>query len=154
MSLYFSVTGPNLRPFISIISCACKLTDQVIIIGHETRIEVLAIHSSASSHLTITIERAFFEKFDVINNNNSNNNSNKVAPVNNNNNTINDTASVLQPHSPTSTTHAPSTSHHEAHKPTSTEVFINKPHPLFVCLPAKALLSTILRQNIAAVQSI
>uniref|UniRef100_A0A0A9ZA84 DNA repair protein rad9 n=1 Tax=Lygus hesperus TaxID=30085 RepID=A0A0A9ZA84_LYGHE len=107
MSLYFSVMGANIRSLVSILSCACKLSDQVILVAHESQLEVLAVHSSASSHLSIIAKRNFFDKYIV--------------------------------------------------QKDKSAVTIDEPGlgaPLFVCLSAKSVMTTLLRQNTASLRAV
>ncbi|AYU77518.1 DNA repair protein Rad9, putative [Leishmania donovani] len=63
MSLQFTVSGPNIRVLLSVLTCVSRLGDAVYIVGLSDGIEISAVSPSRNGHIAVRVHERCFDRF-------------------------------------------------------------------------------------------
>ncbi|CAG9571488.1 DNA_repair_protein_Rad9_-_putative [Leishmania major strain Friedlin] len=63
MSLQFTVSGPNIRVLLSILTCVSRLGDAVYIVGLSDGIEISAVSPGRNGHIAVRVHKRCFDRF-------------------------------------------------------------------------------------------
>ncbi|KAG5482904.1 hypothetical protein LSCM1_06940 [Leishmania martiniquensis] len=63
MLLEFTVSGPNIRVLLSVLTCVSRLGDAVFIVGLSDGIEISAVSPSRHGHITVRVHERCFDRF-------------------------------------------------------------------------------------------
>ncbi|GET87288.1 hypothetical protein, conserved [Leishmania tarentolae] len=63
MSLQFTVSGPNIRVLLSVLTCVSRLGDAVYIVGVNDGIEISAVSPSRNGHIAVRVHERCFDRF-------------------------------------------------------------------------------------------
>ncbi|KAG5509283.1 hypothetical protein GH5_06371 [Leishmania sp. Ghana 2012 LV757] len=63
MSLHFTVSGPNIRVLLSVLTCVSRLGDTVYIVGLSDGIEISAASPTRNGHIAVRVHERCFDRF-------------------------------------------------------------------------------------------
>ncbi|KAK7196073.1 DNA repair protein Rad9 [Novymonas esmeraldas] len=65
MSLHFTVSGPNIRVLLNVLTCVSRLGDAVCIVALGDGIEISAVSPSRNSHIAVRMHERCFDRFQL-----------------------------------------------------------------------------------------